>query len=263
MKNTAITSRHNPQIKAWTRWLQHPHEQRQDNVILMEGAHGIITGLQQGFQCRLLIVDENLPLTELSAFSSQIVVCITCPSSLISSLSSLKHMDERGMLAVFDYPRPQGQPTIHDDILILDRLQDPGNVGTLLRTSAALGIRWIIAMKNTVALWHPKVLRSAQGAHFQLSLQEDIAHDTLLDFHQRTLHQRPLMLADGKGTPATHCNLKTPLILVLGHEGQGIHAQFSALPHQRLAVPMTNGIESLNVAVAGSLLMYEQWRQRQ
>lgn len=262
MNESVVSSRHNPQIQQWLRWLKQPALQKRDGVILLEGEHGVLMGLAHGFNCQLLLVDAAMNRQTLAEHAPNIEQVIYCPATLISSISSLTHVDGRMMLAVFHYPETTALPQATDDVLILDGVQDPGNVGTLMRSAAAMGVRWVLSMRGSVALWHPKVLRAAQGVHFHVQLMEGMVHDQLPQFQQR-FGNRPFLLAEAQGISAAEINLTPPQTWVVGNEGQGINPAFAALPHQRIAVPMPGGVESLNVAVAGSILLYEQCRQRQ
>jgi TrmH family RNA methyltransferase len=263
MHEVAVHSRHNPHIQKWLRWLKQPASQKRDGVILLEGAHGVMLGLAHGFRCRLLLIDDSINRQDLAEYSPRIAQTLLCPTPLISAISSLLHVDQRMMLAVFDYPESPLFPTATDDVLILDGVQDPGNVGTIMRSAAALGVRWVLSMQGSVGLWHPKVVRAAQGVHFHLHLREGIPHDQLSHWQQHHFALRPFLLAEANGTSAAAVNLTLPQTWVLGNEGQGINPAFAALPHQRIAVPMPGGVESLNVAVASAILLYEQCRQRQ
>lgn len=141
-------------------------------------------------------------------------------------------------------------------LLVLDGVQDPGNVGTLVRTSAGLGGSAVLALPGTVDLWSAKVIRSAMGAHFRLPTLP-CTWDGLATFLQRL--GAPLWAADGAGGAIGEAAAGAPprLALVLGNEGAGLSAEARARADRLVAVPSTDLVESLNVAVAGSILLYE------
>jgi TrmH family RNA methyltransferase len=140
--------------------------------------------------------------------------------------------------------------------LVLDRLQDAGNVGSLLRSAAAFGIRQVIALKGTAALWSPKVLRAAMGAHFGLSLF-DAAEPGLLD-----ALALPLVATSSHATAELHdAALPQPCAWVLGHEGQGVAPALLARCALTVRIPQPGGEESLNVAAAGAVCLYESARR--
>jgi TrmH family RNA methyltransferase len=140
--------------------------------------------------------------------------------------------------------------------VVLDRVQDAGNVGSILRTAAAFGVRQVLALQGTAALWSPKVLRAGMGAHFGLALIEGLQADdlqalavplwgTALDTDQ-LLHQAPLA---GPGA------------WVLGHEGQGMAPAVRRQCAQVLRIAQPGGEESLNVAAAAAVCLYEAMRR--
>jgi RNA methyltransferase, TrmH family len=162
-----------------------------------------------------------------------------------------------------------GQTNKKQDIVYLDGLQDPGNVGTILRTAAAAGIGAVYASETTVSVWSPKVLRAAMGAHFNLEIRENQSIDLLFDHAQR--ENLSLFVTTGHATKTLfEANLKTASVWVFGNEGQGVNLDDYSLVKARtsssvvlhfLKIPQ-QGVESLNVASAAAVCLYEQWRQR-
>lgn len=141
-------------------------------------------------------------------------------------------------------------------LLVLDGVQDPGNVGTLLRSAAGLGADAVIALTGTVDLWSAKVVRSAMGALFHLSTVGDTAERV-----RAFLTARRIVLwgADGAGVPVATAAAAAPdrLALAVGNEGAGLSTAVRASAERLVAVPSSGLVESLNVAVAGSILLYE------
>ncbi len=139
-------------------------------------------------------------------------------------------------------------------LLVLDAIQDPGNVGALLRTAAALGATAVFAMPGTVDLWNGKVVRSAMGALFHrpaLSCDWD-ALDALL-----TARAIPLWGADAGGDPLDGMRAPASLALAMGNEGAGLSDAARSRVIRRVAVPIASDIESLNVAVAAGIILYQ------
>jgi TrmH family RNA methyltransferase len=136
--------------------------------------------------------------------------------------------------------------------VVLDRLQDPGNVGTILRSAAALGVRQVLAMKGSAALWSPKVLRAGMGAHFALHLVEALAP---ADLDRLAV---PLV-ATSSHAEATidRLALPAPCAWVFGHEGQGVGPELMARCTLTVTIPQPGGEESLNVAAAAAVCLYE------
>ena len=140
-------------------------------------------------------------------------------------------------------------------LLILDAVQDPGNVGALIRTAAALGTAATVALSGTVDLWNAKVVRSAMGAHFKHPALSGTWEE--LDAF-RTRAGLALWGAEASGTPLDEDLIAPPgrLGLVVGNEGAGLTPASASRLERRLAIPMAPGIESLNVAVAAGILLY-------
>lgn len=141
-------------------------------------------------------------------------------------------------------------------VLVLDAVQDPGNAGTLLRTAAALGAAGAVALPGTVDVWSAKVVRAAMGAHFVLPTV-GATTDALAAF--LTAAAMPLWGADGDGAPVGRAAAEAPvrLALALGNEGAGLGPATRALATRLVAVPSSGRVESLNVAAAGAILLYE------
>lgn len=163
----------------------------------------------------------------------------------------------QGVLAIAEIPERDVAAltfTDHPRVLVLDGLQDPGNVGTLLRTAAAFGVDATLAMPDTVDLWNAKVVRSAMGALFRhqvLACDWD-AFDAL-----RTTQRLQCWAADASGEPVDQVRGERAMALVVGNEGAGLSNQTRARADRRVAVPISADVESLNVAVAAGILLYQ------
>ena len=161
----------------------------------------------------------------------------------------------QGVLAVARAPERtlDSLPATGLRVLVLDGLQDPGNVGTILRTAAAFGLSATIALPGTVDLWNAKVVRGAMGSHF---VHPTLACSTaaLAPF----LRERgiPLWGADASGTPIPEVRVPAQWALVVGNEGAGLSPATQALVADTLALPISTLVESLNVAVATGILLF-------
>ncbi|RYY80743.1 MAG: RNA methyltransferase [Moraxellaceae bacterium] len=161
------------------------------------------------------------------------------------------------IMAVINTPRSPADIDRHTDMLVLENLQDPGNVGTLLRTAAAAGIKQVICSQGTAAIWSPRVLRAGMGAQFSLAIFEHVALDNLIP----TLSLPVYATSSHAAQSLYQLELKNPCVWLMGNEGQGVSE--GLLQHaQGIAIPQPGGQESLNVAVAGAICVFEMVRQR-
>lgn len=146
-------------------------------------------------------------------------------------------------------------------VLILDGLQDPGNLGTILRTALAAGVRYVCLTSGTVDLYNPKVLRSTMGAVFSLVVLTGQRPEDILDFCKK--RGLSVLVGDIQGTSIYETNLSDgPLALVVGNEGQGPSTLFREGNIERITIPMAHEVESLNAAMAAGIILYEIVRQR-
>ena len=141
--------------------------------------------------------------------------------------------------------------------VVLDRLQDAGNVGTVMRSAAAFGFTQVVALKGTAGLWSPKVLRAGMGAHFGLALIEGVEAVALAAL------SIPLLATSSHAAQSIdQMALPWPCAWVLGHEGEGVSAAVQSQCRQALRIPQPGGEESLNVGAAAAVCLYESARQR-
>jgi len=192
---------------------------------------------------------EQSARRELASRADSVVII---SQALMDGLSALESAAPLGFVVPW-----QGQGELQPDApsIVLDRLQDAGNVGAILRSASAFGFSQVIALKGTAALWSPKVLRAGMGAHFGLRLVEGLeAIDGLAV---------PLLAASSHAEQAIHeAPLPWPCAWVMGHEGQGVSPALMARCAQTLRIPQPGGEESLNVSVAAAICMYESSRRR-
>jgi RNA methyltransferase, TrmH family len=163
----------------------------------------------------------------------------------------------QGVLAIADVP-PRSLDTLELParcrLLLLDGVQDPGNVGTILRTAAALGASATIALPGTVDLWNAKVIRSSMGAPFHHSALH-AGLDQTLQFLAR--HSVELWATDSHGSPLDRASAPARLAIAVGNEGAGISSSIGAKAQRTVSLPISGDVESLNVAVAAGILLYE------
>jgi TrmH family RNA methyltransferase len=162
------------------------------------------------------------------------------------------------VLALVATPQPALPDRLDQDTVVLDRVQDPGNVGAILRSAAAAGITRVMTTPETAWCWSPKVLRAAMGGHFALSIHESQPWTVLA-----RLLDIPVAgaLAHG-GRSLYQVDLRAPCVWVFGNEGEGLAPEIEQRLDWRLTIPQSSQVESLNVAAAAAVCLFEQRRQR-
>jgi RNA methyltransferase, TrmH family len=145
-------------------------------------------------------------------------------------------------------------------VVIAAALQDPGNLGTLIRSAEAFGASGVIALPGTVSQWNAKTMRASSGSVFRLPVVGAVADDVFS--RMRALGVRVLAAVAERGVWATESQLSGPVALMIGNEGRGLSAELLARADARITIPCPGPVESLNAAIAGSVLLYEASRQR-
>ncbi|HTP74930.1 MAG TPA: RNA methyltransferase [Burkholderiaceae bacterium] len=250
-----IASRDNPLLAKVRRLNATPDAYRQLGVVWLEGDHLVRAAVARGWHLQELLLsaryEDDAALRALWPQAATVRIVADALWSGIGSLSSKAPLAALvtwpGELAVLPGRRS----------VVLDRVQDAGNLGSILRSAAAFGIAQVVALKGCAALWSPKVLRAGMGAHFGLHLVE-AAEASMLDALQVPL----LATSSHGGAPLTEAPLPEPCAWVFGHEGQGIAAPLLQRCAQRLAIPQPGGEESINVAAAAAVCLYESMRRR-
>ena len=243
-----ITSANNPLIKDLRKLSSDNTAYRKLGQIWLEGDHLAKAALLRGFKPVLALFSESFwPLAQ-SIYARAATKNIVIADALFAQISGLESPARMGF--VLDLP---AQPPVSPQVasLILDRVQDAGNVGSMLRSAAAFGFGQVIALKGTAALWSPKVLRAGMGAHFGLHLLEGVEPDELVALTV------PLVVTSSHGGGVLgQINLPKPCAWVMGHEGQGVSDQLMALAALKVRIGQPGGEESLNVAAAASICMH-------
>lgn len=248
-----INARSNDLVKKLRKLARNPAAYRKHGLIWVEGEHlcqaACANHMQPVYAVFTHSVWQDVVAPELHAHAQKIVVLDDAIFADISPLPSAGNMGY--LLNVFDCMGQVTHINPNANTVVLDRIQDTGNVGSILRTAAAMNFKQIIALQGTAALWSSKVLRSAMGAHFGLHFFEGA---TPTDLQQLRVS---LLITHLQTDDLLHENqLPTPCAWVFGHEGQGVHDDLAALAHQRLRIAQPGGEESLNVAAAAAICLY-------
>jgi RNA methyltransferase, TrmH family len=247
-----ISSRDNPLLKELRKLAQDGAAYRKTGRVWIEGEHLCSAYLQRGGVPAIAVVLESkqaLAQSHIAQAAIKLVVIADAWMAEISPLDSLA-----GIGFVCDLPAGTALD-IHATTVVLDRLQDPGNVGSILRSAAAFGFKQVIALKGSTALWSPKVLRAGMGAHFGLRLIEGASVDDVASL------QHPLAVTSSHHGQFLHQlllnkELPTQVNWALGHEGQGVCSELQAFAHLHVRIAQPGGEESLNVAAAAAICLH-------
>ncbi|OGO33914.1 MAG: hypothetical protein A2W35_03745 [Chloroflexi bacterium RBG_16_57_11] len=253
-----ITSTANPKIK-WVRLLQaHSRERRQAGAFVVEGVRLVEEALAAGWEARLVLYTEDLSergRLVVDGFAARSAPLEQVSAEVLRAASDTE--TPQGLLAVLTQ-RLLPLPATVDLVFIPDRVRDPGNLGTMLRTALAAGVGAVFCPPETVDAFSPKVLRAGMGAHFRLPIHS-------LDWEAIAPHLAPLkvfLAAKDEGLACTQADFRPPLALIIGGEAEGAGPQARRLANACVHIPMPGGGESLNAAVAAGILLFEVLRQR-
>lgn len=256
-----IGSSSNPRFRHWLELTTSTRARAVLQTALIEGEHLARAWLDAGHGAvtEVLLPKRSSAQFALRDLCARLSTCLyIIDDRLFDRLSQVEH--GAGPLFVVPIPIATATGSIDEDAVFLDGVQDPGNVGTILRTAAAFGIRRIIASPQTADIWSPKVVRAAMGAHFSMAIERNIDPQSLL----ARVGQAPLTAADPRAARRIdQADLTSARVWAFGSEGGGLSAALSgAVSVERLRIAQDAAIESLNVAMAAAICLYEQYRQR-
>ena len=182
--------------------------------------------------------------------------CLVLPDALFGALSQVEHGVD--LLFEIDTPESGHMRPLRQSAVLLDNLQDPGNLGSILRSAAAAGIETAYCSPGTAFAWSPKVLRAGMGAHFLLTIAENVDLAALIGAATVPV----IATSSHADAPLYALDLKEPVAWLFGHEGQGVAPELLQLATHRVGIPQPGTIESLNVAASAAVCFFEQVRQR-
>lgn len=243
-----VTSRDNPLLKDLRRLSQDNTAYRKQGRVWLEGDHLCRAALLRGLKPAVGVFCESFWPEAPAEWAQAAIKTIVIPDLLMADISGLESPARMGF--VLDLPAP---PALLPGAasLILDRVQDAGNVGSMLRSAAAFGFSQVLALKGTAALWSPKVLRAGMGAHFALQLVEGLSIEDLAG-----LTVPVLVTSSHHGDFLHRQTLPTPCAWAMGHEGQGVGDALMAMASLKVRINQPGGEESLNVAAAAAICLY-------
>jgi RNA methyltransferase, TrmH family len=253
-----VSSRDNPRLKEAARLVASSRDRRKAGRCVLEGEHTITAYFEQhGAPETLIVVETALERDGIR----RLLDAVPAPRTLVVTESAWAEFAQLpsglGALAVIEAPRPKAGESA-DFCLLLDGIQDPGNVGSILRTAAAAGVEQVLLSSQCAFAWSPKVLRAGQGAHFHLQIFEDV---DLVEWARR--YRGTLVAAvAADGMPLFSVDLMPPIAVAIGNEGAGLSNELRAVATSSITIPMPGGFESLNAAAATAVCLFECVRQR-
>lgn len=256
-----ITSANNPTIKQLRKLLTSGKSRRMDNTCIAEGVHLTRSYLEteatpQRYICSVSGLENKEIILLAQELDNKDVERVVITDSLFESLSSI-HASV-GIMLLFTPPRSAAPEPLTRNAVLLDNIQNPGNLGTILRTAAAANVSSAYLSSGCVSPWSPKTLRAGMGAQFGLHVYEDcdlsdaIAKSTI-----------PVFATSLDATDSIYDkDLSQPTAWLFGNEGQGVSEELLALQVEKVTIPQSSAVESLNVAAATAVCLFEQLRQQ-
>jgi RNA methyltransferase, TrmH family len=257
-----ITSRDNPLYKELKHLAASSQARRKAGRTLLDGVHLCQSYLAlRGAPLHCLVSESALANPEVAEIvnrcESAHAHCTALPDALYSALSQVEH--GVGLMFLIATPARELPQALTESAVLLDNLQDPGNVGSILRSAAAAGIKQVYCSSGTAFCWSPKVLRAAMGAHFVLEIHENVDLAALV----RASSIAVLATSGYAQKRLYDVDLRQPVAWLLGHEGQGVADDLLSLASEQVVIPHLGQVESLNVAACAAVCFFEQLRQNQ
>lgn len=255
-----ISSRDNPRYKEMRQLASSAQARKKTGKTILDGVHLCDAYFDHIAAKATMIVSETgmrmsevVPLVARAEDRGTEVICL--PDALYAALSQVENGVPVALL--IDTPACAMPDRLHETVVLLDGVQDPGNLGSILRSAAAAEIQHVICGQGTVAAWSPKVLRAGMGAHFALNIYEGLELSAITDKLQMPL------CATSSHTETTiyAANLARPVAWLFGHEGSGVSAELMQRADLTVTIPQSPKIESMNVAASAAVCFFEQRRQ--
>lgn len=239
-----VTSTENTKIKNLIK-LQQKKYRDQTGTYIVEGMHLVLEAYKAGLVIELILQEDetiplNLPYTYVSSNIMKRISTVQTPSTIMAVCRKNDNKD-----------------IIGNKILLLDEIQDPGNLGTLIRSAVAFNIDTIILSENTVDLYNPKVLRATQGMYCHINIVQMKSEEAISLLKTKNIVIYGTNVEYGIDVRKLHDSDKKSFCLIVGNEGNGVRNSIQKICDKNLYIDMNKNVESLNVAIAGSILLYE------
>jgi RNA methyltransferase, TrmH family len=253
-----VTSGENPSYKDLRRLAQSAQARGKSGLSVLDGAH-LVAAYQQhhGAPQQLVVSRSGMENPEIRALVQSVggTDTLLLPDALFRRLSPVE--TPTGILAVVRTPRPQSPPREMNACVMLEDIQDPGNLGSMLRSCAAAGIRHVLLSTGSAHAWSPRVLRAGMGAHFALAVYEQAD----LPAAARAFRGTRVATRQGALESVFNTDLRGNVAFFFGSEGAGLSRDLLGVADVVVSVPMPGPVESLNVAAAAAVCLFERVRQ--
>lgn len=255
-----ITSAQNSLIKKLVKVASLQSFRRKSGLTILDGAHLTAEYLVRVGAPLVCAVAEGLKSPEVESIVQKSCTSgarvVEVSKSLFSKISPV--VDGVGILFLVETPASKGEISPDAETLILEDIQDPGNLGTILRSAAAFGVEQIICSGGTVSVWSPKVLRAGMGAHFGLKIFENQDLGEVVSKLEVTVLATSLEASKS----IYEEDLSGVKAWVFGNEGKGVSKELQAVADKKVIIPQASSVESLNVAMAATVCLAESHRQK-
>jgi len=257
----AITSADNARFRGRLQLAESSREVRQQQRSLAEGLHLLQAARRAGARIDVLLIRRGLPARDeaerlLASCAADGIECVELGAALYDRIAPVEH--GAGLCGVIVTAPADPAALTEGDLLYLDGVQEPGNVGALIRVAAAAGVRLVLAGPGTAALWSPRALRAGQGAHFGVGLLEGVPAPALAGFGAATWLALDAHAGESLWTarwPAARVGW------IVGAEGAGVSTAARGACQQAIRIPQSAAAESLNVAAAAAVALFERCRR--
>lgn len=260
-----VQSRQNTRVKELRAGFAHPVRPGADggdaDAISIEGEHLVQEALRSGLRFRAIFVRsgsqhllDRLPLPE------SVTILELTPEVFASAVET---ESPQGIAALVEPPRFELQDALAGTrplVVVAAALQDPGNLGTLVRSAEAFGATGVVVLPGTVSIWNSKALRASSGSAFRIPVVFAQSSEATEALRQRGIQMLAAVVAEG--TPCDQVNLAEPTAVLIGNEGSGLPEELVREAHALIRIPTPGPVESLNAGIAASILLYEATRQR-
>lgn len=262
MTHTEIMSVQNARVKEWVQLLERKGRDKQGKYII-EGHHLVEEALRAGASVETIIfsLEKGLPDVLAGLALPGAVEWVGVSQAVLEKCTDTQ--TPQGVLAIVARPQLGMDELLageHDLVVVLDGVQDPGNLGTIIRSADSVGAKAVVLGRGTVDLYNPKTIRSTMGSMYHLPIVE--ADLGLLLPRARERGVRLVTTSLQAQSSCYDTDLRQPTWLILGNEGRGVSPEVAALSDVQVIIPMQGKAESLNVAMAATVLLFEASRQR-